>query len=103
VRGKEFWRTTSSAHIQSIKPTPAVIRPLALLEKLVQGEDPHPALFDAIEQAIVKPDQDEQTFEIQLVAQILYHLGYLKELDLTLGKTALVKAVNEGIQHSHLL
>ncbi len=102
VRGKEFWRVTSSEFLEKIEPKSELVRPLALLEKLIQGEDPHPALFDAIEKAILEPDPDEQMFETRLVAQILFHLGYLKEIDLNLDKKALVKAINEGLQESQL-
>jgi recombinational DNA repair protein (RecF pathway) len=105
VRGKEHWRATSAEFIQSISSVAIVARPLALLEKLVQGESPHPELFDAVEQAInylaVSPPSDE-IFEIRLVSQILYHLGYLKKEDLNLDKKDLINAINEGIQVSHL-
>ncbi len=95
VRGKEYWRVTSAECIQSISPTPTVARPLVLLEKLVRGEASHPELFDAVETHI---ESDETT----LVSQILYHLGYLKKGDLNLPKKELTKAINEGIQASHL-
>lgn len=102
VRGKEFWRVTSSEFLEKIEPKPALMRPLALLEKLVQGEDPHPALFDTLEKSILNPDPDAEMFETSLVAQILFLLGYLKEIDLTLDKKALVKAINEGLEESQL-
>lgn len=102
VRGKEFWRVTSSEFLEKVEPKPETIRPLALLEKLVQGEDPHAELFDVIEKALLNPEPDPQMFETRLVAEILFHLGYLKEIDLTLDKKALVKAINEGLQESQL-
>ena len=91
VRGKEFWRLTSAELIKSLKKS----KPLELLEKLVVGEASHPELFDAVEKYI---ESDETT----LVSQILYHLGYLKSEDLKLSKKELIKAINEGLQHSHL-
>jgi hypothetical protein len=93
---------TSSEFLERIEAREALLRPLALLEKLIQGEAPHVELFDAIEKAIFEPEKDEQMFETRLVAQILFHLGYLKEIDLNLDKKALVKAINEGLQESHL-
>ena len=102
VKGKDYWRLTSAEFIQNISALPSMARPLFLIEKLVQGEAPHPELFDAIETAILAPKPDDEMFEIHLVSQILYHLGYLKEADLALEKKALIKAINDGLQHSHL-
>ena len=102
VRGKEFWRVTSAEAIQKIHSWRGVVRPLDLLEKLVQGEAPHPELFDAVEKNVITPRTDDEMFEIRFVSQILFHLGYLKESDLTQDKKALIKAINEGLQHSHL-
>lgn len=94
VRGKEYWRITSAEFIRNISGDEN-LKPLALLEKLVQGEDPHQKLFDAIEENL-------STSETHLVAIILFHLGYLQESDLNLGKKALIKAINNGIQASQL-
>ena len=96
VRGQEYWRITSAQVIKKFNNTLAVAQPLYLLERLVQGEQAHPELFDVVEEALESPD------EIVLVSKILYHLGYLKESDLTLDKKALIKAINEGLEHSHL-
>jgi len=102
VRGKEYWRTTSAESVQSISFSPAIARPLVLLSKLVQGESPNPELFDTVSKALISKGPDEELFEIHLVSQILYHLGYMKKEDLELDKKSLVKAINEGIQASHL-
>ena len=107
IRGKEHWRITSAESIQNIPALPTIARPLVLLEKLVQGEAPHPELFDTVEDAITRfkiydLGFKNEKWEIELVSKILFHLGYLKEEDLTLGKKDLVKAINEGIQASHL-
>lgn len=91
VRGKEYWRLTSAEFIRSFKKS----QPLVLLEQFVAGEAPHAELFDAVEKHM---ESDELTF----VSQILYHLGYLKESELTLDKKSLIKAINEGIHSSHL-
>lgn len=106
VRGKEYWRLTSAELIQNICATPSVAQPLALLETLVQGESAHTELFDAVENAICATPsvaQGEGVFEIGLVAQILFHLGYLKESDLGLEEKDLVKAINQGLESSHLV
>ena len=96
VRGKEYWRITSAEVMRKIPALAGILRPLALLEKLVQGEAAHPELFDAVEQSL-------HIDEIAFVAQILYHLGYLKEKDLHLEEKELIKAINEGLQQSHLV
>lgn len=103
VRGKEYWRAISAESLQKIYASPAIARSLALLEKLVQGEAPHPELFDAVERAMQSLKPDDEMFEISLVSKILFHLGYLKERDLTLDKRNLVRAINSGIQASNLI
>lgn len=105
VRGKEFWRVTSSESLKKISNSPVIARPLALLEQLIQGEAAHPELLDVVESALAdmsKPGFDSEMFEIRLVSQILFHLGYLKETDLNLDKKELIKAINNGLQSSHL-
>ena len=102
VRGKEYWRITSAVFIKSISSITKIVRPLLLLEKLVQGEDPHRELFDVIEEAINFRGERNEMFETQLVAKILYQLGYLQESDLNLEKKALIQAINKGIQASQL-
>ena len=105
VKGKDYWRLISAQSLENLSATPAVAGPLSLLEKLVQGEEPHPELFDAVESAFAdmsKPGFDSEMFETRLVSQILFHLGYLKEADLILDKKELIKAINQGLQSSHL-
>lgn len=102
VRGKDSWRMTSAESIQSISLSPVILRPLALLEKLVQGEAPHQELFDCLEEGVQSAEPRNEMFEIILVSKILFHLGYLQESDLALDKKFLIKAINEGIQASHL-
>lgn len=92
VRGKEFWRLTSSELIRNFKKS----KPLVLLEKLVAGESPNPELFDAVENYI-------ESDEITLVAHILYHLGYLNKSDLELPEKELIQAINEGLKESNLI
>lgn len=95
VRGKEYWRITSAEPLQKIEATPALVRPLALLQKLVHGEEIHPELFDAVEKHLAS---DEAT----LAAHILYHLGYLKREDINLSEKDLIAAINNGLRQSHL-
>lgn len=102
VRGKEFWRITSAEVLENIPNKPEVARPLQLLEKLVQGESHHVELFDMVEKFLTKEKGEKEEFETQFVANILFELGYLKKGDLHLPKKALIKAINEGLQHSHL-
>ena len=102
VKGKNYWRLTSAEHIQNITPSPFVARPFSLISKLIPGEEPNPELFDVVEQFVLSPKSDDEMFEIRLVSQILFHLGYLKKSDLDLDKRTLIKAINNGIQSSDL-
>lgn len=100
VRGKEYWRITSAELIERIQARAEIVRPLVLLGKLVQGESAHPELFDIVEKGLM--DERGEMGEEQFVAQMLYHLGYLKETDLRLEKKDLVRAINSGLEASHL-
>lgn len=102
VKGKERWRITSVEQVRKIRSLPEITRPLVLLEKLVQGEEAHPELFDVVESALEGDPIFGEGDEIVLVARILHALGYLEESDLQLGKTALVKAINQGLKESGL-
>ncbi len=102
IRGKEYWRITSAEYLKNISSSISIARPFALIEQLIQGEVSHPELFDAIEQAVLNSEPDAELFEIHIVSHALFHLGYLKEADLNLDKKALIKAINNGIQSSHL-
>lgn len=102
VRGKEYWRVTSAEFMRALPARPALARPLALIEKLVAGEEPHPELFRAVESFINEHGIDE-SFETGLVATALYHLGYLREGDLSMTGKDLVAAINRGLRETHLL
>jgi hypothetical protein len=71
------------------------------LERLVQGEAAHQELFDNVEKFLISPNTEEN-FEINFVAHILQPLGYLKESDLKLAPKELIKAINNGLEASHL-
>src|SRR3989344_8572686 len=102
VKGREYWRLTSAELIQRISSSPMMARPLALLEKLIQGESSNPELFNVVEKAVLSSQPHDEMFEVNIVSQILYHLGYLKKSDLAVDKKSLIKAINEGLQASHL-
>jgi len=110
VKGREHWRLTSAELIHKISSPPSLARPFALLEQLIKGEIANPELFDAVEEAILfypehgrgAPESSSDIHEANLVSKILFHLGYLKKSDMSLDKKSLVKAINEGIQASHL-
>jgi DNA repair protein RecO (recombination protein O) len=101
VRGKDHWRITSAESKKKIPTNSAFLRPFKLVEQLVQGETPHQELFDTLANSL-EEKEDEQLFEIKLVSKILYNLGYLKENDLKLEKKDLIKAINHGLEASHL-
>lgn len=86
----------------SIASNAHLLRPMSLLDKLVQGEEPHPELFDSVEKSLMNSQSDTDT-EVSLASQIMFHLGYLKEADLSLGKEGLVQVINDGLRASHLV
>lgn len=100
VKGKEYWRITSAIHDSNIHSDFAA--PLLLLEKLVAGESANQELFYSVEKAVRSHDPKDDMLEPRLVSEILFHLGYLKEEDLTLEKKSLIKAINEGLRESGL-
>lgn len=102
VRGKDHWRITSAQALASIPSLPEVARPFSLFEKLVPGESVHPELFDTVEDFLDSRDPLDDMFETHLVAHMLYHLGYLTKDALELDKLSLIKAINQGLQASHL-
>ncbi len=112
VKGREYWRLTSAEFIQKVESSEEILKPLALLEKLVQGEAPNSELFEAVKKIITPPKPPlskgrakggvDEMFEIKLVAQILFHLGYLREEGLNLEKKELIQAINHGLEASHL-
>jgi DNA repair protein RecO len=132
VKGKEYWRITSAVLEESLSTSlknkavlKSLSKALALLGALVQGEEVHPELFDALEPVVlstIDPDFDAkngEALEILLVARTLFHLGYLSEdevsrdmLDgevknelfesISKNKKSIVKAINEGIEASNL-
>lgn len=102
VKGKDHWRLTSADSLSKIEFTKALARPLSLLEQLVQGEAKNTELYDVVERAVLAYQVQDEMSEIRFVAQILFHLGYLEESDLTLEKRGLVEAINHGIQASQL-
>ncbi len=103
VKGKERWRITSAEFISKIPSVRAVANPLFLLEKLIQGEEAHPELFDEVEQSLLSAGEYDEGFELGLVSHSLYHLGYLKESDLSLSRRELIKIINTGIESSQLV
>ena len=102
VKGKNYWRLTSAESIKRIPALPQIAGPFSLIEKLIQGEEPHQELFDTVEQFILSHKPDNEMFEAHMVSQILFHLGYLKKTDMPLDKKSLIKAINDGIQSSNL-
>jgi DNA repair protein RecO (recombination protein O) len=100
VRGKEFWRITSAESLDRIESRPERLKPLALLERLVQGEAAHPELFDVVEKFLTTAGTLNS--ETSFVAHILWQLGYIKEADLVLPERELIKAINSGLEASHL-
>ena len=98
VKGQREWRITSVDIIATdIKLddkkliSKSLYRGLDLLEKLTQGEEIHPEVFDAVEEIFLwsseVPEELSGGFEILLVSRILFHLGYLSSKDVPEGVT----------------
>jgi len=130
VRGKNDWRLVGVEDVRHAAGPTALRRQAAgriakLVTRLVQGEEPVPALFTTLSEGLVflanaANDQDAQAIETVLVLRILSQLGYLphtKELapfisdqlfSIELAAAAaqsralLVKAINESLQQSGL-
>lgn len=100
VRGKDHWRLTSAELVQKVLNTEHILRPLSLLEKLVQGEMVNQDLFDSVESTL---STTKEIVEEDFVAHILFHLGYLREEDLQLEGKDLIRVINEGLKESSLV
>lgn len=96
VRGREFWRVTTASKIESTmsdiadgQARDAMLRIFALLRRLLQGEDPHPELFDLIESAFRSLQESDagiadsllrtSTIEELSVLRTLFLLGYVRD------------------------
>ena len=97
IKGKEYWRLTNAVFQKNIvrdleskkKILQSISKSLVLLSGLVQGEEAHSELYDAIVSLIENAEEIEPSnadaFEIILVSRILFHLGYLSEKDVPEG------------------
>ncbi len=84
VRGKEFWRVTG-AETLSVPTVGRSVRAriLTLLKRLIQGEEPNPALFSVL--TAMKDYEDNKTkdtvhrdvFEVLVLVHVLSSLGYM--------------------------
>ena len=102
VRGKAEWRITSAELLQKIPVSLHVARPLALIERLIVGEEVHPEIY-CVTRDFLEDDSRDSESETQFVANVLFHLGYMRKEDLKLAGKDLVNAVNLGLRTSHLV
>jgi DNA repair protein RecO (recombination protein O) len=92
VRGREFWRVTTASKIESTmsdlgdeQARDAMLRIFALLRRFLQGEDPHPELFDLVESAFKALQESVEgaplhsTIEELTVLRTLFLLGYVRD------------------------
>ena len=108
VRGKEFWRLTSTVEFSwfskilvDAKARLAVARIFSLLRRLVQGEIKDQELFLIIKNSFLTPTRSAN-YELTIISQILAHLGYLRKTDLKLNQPELLQAVNQALASSQL-
>ena len=128
VRGKEFWRLTSAqAGGTTNSKFEIVVRVAKLLKRFLQGEEPHPELFDCVDELFdfldknpTLSDSQTKTLESLVVFRIMHALGYIaalgelrealssRELSINLldnfatKRVAMNKHINQAIQESHL-
>jgi len=102
VRGKAEWRITSTELIELVPVSLHTARPLALIERLIAGEEIHPELYRTVA-AFLRVHNHDSASETRFVADVLFHLGYMREEDLKLEGKELIAAVNQGLRTSHLV
>lgn len=138
VRGKEMWRlvgavdSTMFTQVSEAHANVLYVRVLALLRRLLHGEEAHPELFDMIEAAarffdskeflaIAIPEEERLVLaECVIVLRILHMLGYIgnvSELNSIISttvwdeknligmrevKSLAVKHINAGLKASQL-
>lgn len=110
VRGKEAWRLTGAeVPDTSYVATPTTAQILALLRRLVQGEEAQPVLFDLLSQDLhtmcsLSDVQHIHLCERMTVYRMLYHLGYIQlpkeyEYRLSLPLIEAVEATKNDMHH----
>ena len=89
VRGREFWRLVGASELESLKLLPKealiLLKKITLVvQRLVQGEDPHSFIYQDLKQAsllLIESDQQSAqklaNLEIFILARFLAQLGYL--------------------------
>lgn len=138
VRGKEYWRLTSAqerdgeaddvtSSVASNGGRDLVARVALLIRRFLQGEEPHPELFDSLESSLSylskigeNNTEDLLSLESVIVYRILNLLGYIGNdlhideainrgditgnlLDLVTEKRKIINQhINKALQESHL-
>ncbi|MEI6304419.1 MAG: recombination protein O N-terminal domain-containing protein [Candidatus Taylorbacteria bacterium] len=132
VRGKEYWRLTSAQGMEKVGSEGGgdrdlVARVALLLKRFLQGEDPHPELFDSLESSLLniliidRKDIDRlASLESIVVYRVLHLLGYIgKDQDIgeeirfggithdlldrvSLKRKIINQHINKALQESHL-
>lgn len=122
VKGRHSWRVTTVTLLRDVASElklrrgalHAYSRVLALVGRLVRGEEKHIELFEELERSALLlldevGDEDLDAWELLTVAKALHHLGYLSRESLPGNffetrerRAALLKLVNRGIHSSGL-
>lgn len=132
VKGQVQWRATSASLVappsvldHKKKVFKSLVRGLSLLERLVQGEEKHPELYDSVEEICRFAASEEvgaedgEALETILVARLLFHLGYLSEKDVpehivkgeltrelvaetSRNKKKIIEVINHGLENTDL-
>ena len=116
VEGRELWRIVGTGDISrgagvlgSRTKMQSLARAVALLLRFIQGEDPHPELFDDLEAALGRleelSEEELEDFELDLFIRILSKLGHIgggMELKDYSSKREASQAIKQAFEESHL-
>ncbi len=131
IKGKNGWKTTNvvgkdNFFFGSPDFTHKVLNQITvMLLKMIQGETPHPEIFETIETGFQYlkniEEKDTQNFEVLTVLRVLYELGYVAKTEETeafltnnsewneelltiigTNKAKLVQVINKSLKESQL-
>ncbi len=128
VRGKEYWRLTNAQEVPNKNNSHELIARLALLlNRLLQGEEAHPELFETLNSLFIflqtssdLTQENTKILESLIVIRILHRLGYVSTIfefkglieinvisleiltDLKENRISMNQHINKALRESHL-
>jgi DNA repair protein RecO len=97
VAGKEIWRITDADEIEKIKENnlPLFSRITGFLLRMIKGEERNDFIWQKVKNVFLAGGD-----EAEIVARILYDLGYMA--DIPSGKKEKIHAINKALKESML-